>query len=76
MISKEFLEHQYKNILNSFHNMTFEELNFNYWKNKICDHTNNIENSDKVNLKNNLHFIEYSADLKHLVMSKLKILID
>ena len=74
MISKEFLEHQYKNILNSFHNMTFEELDFNYWKNKICDHTNNIENSDKVNLKNNLHFYyRYSADLKHLVMSKLKI---
>lgn len=72
-ITKEFLDQKFTNLEASKKNFNFEELNFDYWKNLICDDSNDIENVESINLQNQLHFFfRYKADLSHYIKSKLK----
>tara|TARA_B000000565_G_scaffold253300_2_gene229716 strand:- start:342 stop:1370 length:1029 start_codon:yes stop_codon:yes gene_type:complete len=72
-INTEFLQEEFKKIQNSKNKYTFEELDINYWEEKIK--SNKINRSlESINIFHNRYsFYRKKERYKHLLKSKLKI---
>ncbi len=73
VITKEFLEEYLEELNKNINLFSFDQLDFDYWKNKILDSEKNINNEDSQYFKNNKYFYYgYKVELKHYLDSKLK----
>ena len=73
VVTKEYLQEYLEYLNNNINSYSFEQLDFEYWKNKILDYENNIDNDNSYNFKNNKYFYYgYKVELRHYLDSKLK----
>ena len=73
-ISKTYLNEEFKKLTTKSNELNLDELNFEFWKKKISQNRIILENENAILLNNKWHYYyRYSADFKHVILSKLKI---
>ena len=74
VVTKEYLQEYLEYLNNNINSYSFEQLDFEYWKNKILAYEKNIDNANSYNFKNNKYFYYgYKVELRHYIDSKLKL---
>ena len=74
VISSDFLNQELVNFQNQSDSFNFSELDFNHWRELICDEKENINNDFTYNLINhNQNYYRNVANLKYRVKSFLKV---